>query len=133
VTDTNLTLDERQKLERLLAEYANAEMDCVRASGRRHNALHAVLDFVNDRTKQVVSDNAAAVFKLSTDAVVAAFNVQLPVSVPTGTLDPAKMIARNVIGHDHTQPIPQEHCACQVCNETRERQAAPILDVSGGN
>lgn len=42
-----LSLDDRQKFESLLTEHANASLDVVRATGRRHDALHRLLDYVN--------------------------------------------------------------------------------------
>lgn len=60
MTDTHLTIEDRATFERLLAEYANAEMDCVRASGRRHSAMHAVHDYVNARTKRLITESQVA-------------------------------------------------------------------------
>lgn len=136
----NLTLDERAKFESLLAEYANAEMDCVRASGRRHNALHAVQHYVNDRTKQKMLD--------AYERGVLAVRGEPPLPNPKALLD-----ADVVRGAKHEKSdAPVEGCGCATCCEIRAdqrerakadlRQIAetgnnltptPISDTSGGN
>lgn len=133
---TNLTLEERAQFERLLAEYANAEMDCVRAHTRRHDASHAIQDWVNARTKSLVS----AALEGMTAAPIITMQGDF---VPTGT--PYKLrpfhdaeVAR---GEKHLkQDAPVGDCSCPTCCEVRALRGiltnaptAPILDTSGGN
>lgn len=123
-----LTLDDRAKFESLLTEFANASMDELRAAGRRHDAMHRLLAYVNDRTKQAYHEG------IDMGVAKTASPLVHPHDCVCGECGP--------VGHDHAQPIPQEHCVCAVCRETRERQrtaaailavGAPISDTSGGN
>lgn len=127
-----LTLDERHSFESLLAEYANAEMDLVRATGRRHNASHAIQDWVNARTARLATDayheGIASVHVAALDAAeTAALEAQADAissapQVPTGT--PYKLkpfhdaeIAR---GERHLkQDAPVGDCGCPTCCEKR--------------
>lgn len=133
---TNLTLDERHEFESLLAEYANAEMDCVRATGRVHNAMHAVEDYVNARTKRIANETAE----------------RKPDVVPTGTPPaccadwtmpvPPTDIANGVY-HTKGPWVPVVGCGCNTCGTTRARAGssqtvselvyAPNPATSGGN
>lgn len=133
-----MSLDERAKFESLLAEYANAEMDCVRSSGRRHNAMHAILDYINDRTRKTI--NAALAEQLG----------QMPTGPSTAKPLHDAEIAR---GAKHSKEgTPVGDCSCITCCEARafvREQAkadlrqiaetgnnlkpAPISDTSGGN
>jgi len=138
----NMSLDERQQFEKLLAEYANAEMDVVRSAGRRHNALHACIDFINKRTNNELRE----AFKLGID-----YGYELPHPppiVPTGTMRVERLepIAQHHLDQgarhlENVEGLPVYGCACSTCCEKRalanigrvEPPAPPISDTSGGN
>jgi hypothetical protein len=127
---TNLTLEERDKFEALLTEYANASIALVQASGRRHDALHAIEDYVNNRTG-----------RMATDAYHEGIaSVIVPADVPTGT---SRVVFNNANGASHLSvdpSVPHDDCLCAVCNDARAAQRItkrerrpPISDTSGGN
>lgn len=43
-----MTLEERAVYERLLDDYVNAELDVRRSVSRRHDALHACINFCTE-------------------------------------------------------------------------------------
>lgn len=98
--DTNMTLDDRAELERLLTEHARCEARVNQAIGERHNATHALIDFVNKRTRKAVEAVATG-------------------EVPTGTKR-ALHDAEVVRGARHERAdAPIEACGCATCCEVR--------------
>lgn len=144
----NLTLDERHKFESLLAEYANAEMDVMRATGRRHDALSRIREYVNDRTNQLATE---AYHEGVASVVIVQTHDERAVEVPTGTpsFNPSPLDVAHVMGiyvactpdeiadgryHTNGPWVPVKNCSCRTCVEHRNgARGAPILDVSGGN
>lgn len=127
MTEFNLTLEERSKFESLLAEYANAEMDCIRASGRRHDALHRVLDYVNGRTAlQIASGYQRGVVEGMSREEVAMPSVldevhTIPDDVPTGTTMAVPFTTNELeagaMHYKHDAPV--DCCQCGVCCTAR--------------
>src|ERR1044071_4961525 len=118
----NMSLDERQQFEKLLAEYANAEMDVVRSAGRRHIALHACIDFINARTNVEVRE----AFKAGADYGYEMPRPPSPPNVPTGTMriDRLEPISNEHLdmGAMHLKGIeglPVDCCQCATCCEVR--------------
>lgn len=132
---TNLTLEERSKFESLLAEYANAEMDCVRATGRVHDALHAVEAWANERTKRVADESAKAAFGAPSGMIV-----------PTGTPPDATAVAEAMgalrawtpdeIGkgfyHAVGPWVPVKNCSCRTCVEHRSNSRGGTTETEYG-
>lgn len=108
---TIMTMEERSEYERLLTEYANASMDHVRSSNRRHDALHACINWVTERAARAVGA------RVSVDAPM------FEDDVPTGTPPPGvKLNALNHATPVHTSVdpgVPHESCLCIVCNDAR--------------
>jgi hypothetical protein len=126
-----MTLDERQQFERLLTDYAIAEAEVVRSVGRRHDALHACIDFINKRTTAEIRQ----AFKAGTDygyelpkppSPPMPRPVSPPTSVPVGTpsAQPVRVkpfldadIARGSKHYTHDAPVIS--CGCSTCCEVR--------------
>lgn len=125
--DTKLTLEDRSKFESLLAEYANAEMDLMRATSRRHDALHRILGYVNKRTATLVEEAKAAQPEL---AMIVTHD-EVAVEVPAGTQTPKAFhdaeVARGAKHYRKDAPVPE--CSCATCCEARA--LAGILTRNG--
>lgn len=98
---TDLTLEERAEFEALLTEHANAWMDVMRATERRHKAMHAINDYVNTRTLRLV---------------------QIAKQPPPPAPPPFAMPSFPVCG---VVPVvgPRVGCACKTCSQARETAA----------
>jgi hypothetical protein len=129
VSDTKLTLEDRSKFESLLAEYANAEMDCVRAVGRRHDALHRVLDYVNTRVALADSGAFGAVppcpppplHYYSESCACVACCEERSRKVPVGTTKAVPFTSNELeagaMHYKHDAPV--DCCQCGVCCTAR--------------
>lgn len=135
----DLTLEERAKFESLLTEHANAWMDVVRATERRHKALHAVNDYVNHRTGRLASD--------AYHEGLYENRAPLPPIVPMGTQQDCTDVLTDeeiAAGTAHARGpwVPLKGCGCSTCCEyralagigtTTEVAFTPDPATSGGN
>lgn len=129
-----LTLDERAELDKLLAEYANADIALRHAQGRRHDANHAVAEFISKHAKAQYAkgiDDGVAGMEMAAPVVIQTHDeraIEVPTGTMTGTMSlppwstsnfPIPTTAQSLGAKHEKQLAPVPDCSCATCCEAR--------------